>query len=289
MRTLVMLLAAGCATIQAQGVNPGEVPAGPPPIDTIMSRVARNQAKTLDARTAYVYNQTQLLKMLRGSHKVARQERREYVVTPKDRGINKKLAHFEGQYERHGQYVSFDKPGYHYKSLDLDADLLQSFSEELTDDKSSRDGIAHDLFPLTYHQQLKYEFKLEGTETLEGRQVYRVSFAPKSKPKLDDDGAIWKGEALIDAAEFQPVRVTTTMAWKMPLAVKTLLGTNISGLGFTVNYARIGEGVWFPVSYGGEFRFRGLFLYERTCTISMKNGDFKRTDVTSHLAYATGQ
>ena len=284
MKILVMLLAAGCAAAQSTPE------AAPPPIDAIMSRVARNQAKTLDARTAYVYNQTQLLRMLRGSHKVAREEKREYVVTPKDRGIVKKLSHFEGQYESHGQLIAFDKPGYHHKSMDLDADLLQSFSEDMTDDKRSRDGISRDLFPLTYHQQMKYDFKLEGTETREGRLVYRVSFVPKPKlTKLDDDGTIWKGEALIDAAEYQPVRVTTSMVWKMPLAVKTLLGTNISGLGFTVTYQRIGEGVWFPVSYGGEFRFRGLFLYERSVTISMKNSDFKRTQVTSNVAYANGQ
>ena len=277
-----MLLAAGCAAAQV-------APEATPTIDEIMSRVARNQAKTLDARTSYVYHQSQLLRMLRGSHKVAREEHREYVVTPKDRGFVKKLAHFEGKYESHGQLVSFDKPGYHYKSLDLDADLLQSFSEDMTNDKDSRDGIAHVLFPLTYHQQLKYAFKLEGTETRDGRQVYRVSFTPKPKPKLDDDGAIWKGEALIDAAEYQPVKVTTSMAWKMPLAVKTLLGTNISGLGFTVTYQRVADGVWFPVSYGGEFKFRGLFLYERSVTISMKNSDFQRTDVTSSIAYANGQ
>ena len=255
-----------------------------------MSRVARNQAKTLDARTSYVYNQTQLLRMVRGNHEVAREERREYVVTPKDRGFEKKLAHFEGKYESHGQYVAFDKPGYHYKGLDLDGDLLESFSEDMTNDKDSRDGIGHDLFPLTYHQQLKYDFKLEGAETWQGRQVYRVSFEPKPKlTKLDDDGTIWKGEALIDAAEYQPVQVNTRMAWKMPLAVKTLLGTNISGLGFSVTYQRIAEGVWFPVSYGGEFKFRGLFFYERSVTISMKNRDFKKTDVTSNVAYANGQ
>jgi hypothetical protein len=284
MRILLILVTAAAAA-QAQEA----VPDAPQAIDMIMSRVARNQAKTLDARTGYVYNQTQLLRMLRASHKVAREEHREYVVAPKDRGINKKLAHFEGKYESRGEYISFDKPGFHHKSMDLDADLLQSFSEEMTDDKESRDGISHDLFPLTYHQQMKYDFKLLGTENREGRQVYRVSFVPLVKPKLDEDGTIWKGEALIDAVEYQPVQVQTQMAWKMPLAVKALLGTNVSGLGFTVTYQRIGDGVWFPVSYGGEFKFRGLFLYERSVTISMKNSDFQRTEVTSHLAYANGQ
>jgi len=53
--------------------------------------------------------------------------------------------------------------------------------------------------------------------------VYRVAFEPK--PHQDFDEAAWKGEALIDAAEYQPVSVhTTKLALKIPLAVKTLLG-----------------------------------------------------------------
>jgi hypothetical protein len=281
MRWMLALLAAAAAAAQ-------ETPKETPALEDILSRVARNQAKTLDARTGYVYTQTQLLRMIRANHKVAREEHREYVVTPKDRGFTKKLAHFEGKYEEHGEYFAFDQPRYKHKGLDLDAELMDDMSDDMTNDKKSRDGIGHDLFPLTYHQQLKYDFKLEGTKMWEGRQVYRVSFKPKQKARLED-GAVWKGEALIDAAEYQPVQVQTQLAWKMPLAVKTLLGTNISGLGFTVTYGRIGEGVWFPVSYGGEFKFRGAFVYERTVTISLKNRDFQKTDVTSTVAYSTGQ
>ena len=280
MKLHLILLAAVCLAAQTASE---EVPR----IETIMSRVARNQAKTLDARTGYVYNQSQLLRMIRGNHKIAREERREYVVTPKDRGVTKTLAHFEGKYERRGDYVAYDRPGYHYKDLDLDGELLDEMSREMTNDHKSRDGFGHDLFPLTYHQQLRYAFKLEATGTYEGRKIYRVSFQPHGKANWDDNGAAWKGEALIDAAEFQPVQVTTRLAWKVPLAVKTLLGTNITGLGFTLTYARISDGVWFPVSYGGEFQFRGLFFYERTCTISVKNTDFKRTDVNSTVAYAS--
>jgi len=279
MKALVLVLLAGSLARPAAAQAPA--------LDEIMSRVARNQAKTLDLRTSYIYTQTQLLRMVRGGGKVAREERREYLVTPKDRGIAKKLAGFQGKYESHGQYVSYDRPGYHYKGLDLDGDLLNSFSEDMTNDKDSRDGIGHDLFPLTYHQQLKYDFKLVGEETRQGRRVYRVSFEPKTKHGVfDDGGTIWKGEALIDAEEFQPVQVTTKMAVKLPLAVKTLLGTNISGLGFAVSYRQVADGVWFPVSYGGEFEFRGLFFYKRSASISMRNLDFRRADVTSDVMYA---
>ena len=259
--------------------------AQPPDIDSIMSRVALNQAKSQDLRSQYVYTQKQLLRMVRPGGRVAREERREYTVLPKYRGVKRSLVSFQGRYETHGRYTAFDKPGYHYKGLDLDADLLDSASDDMTNDGNSQNGIANDLFPLTYHQQLKYDFHLEGSETYRGHAVYRVSFEPK-KRGFDDGDAMWKGEALIDREDLQPVLITTSMAMKLPLAVRTLLGTDIKGLGFTVNYQKFAEGVWFPVSYGGEFQIKGVFFYRRTMSVSMANSDFRRADVNSTIAYS---
>jgi hypothetical protein len=254
-----------------------------PGIESIMSQVATNQAKAQELRYLYVYTQKQLLRFVRSNGKIAREERREYVVTPRLHKVKKELVHFEGRYANHGQFVSFDRPGYQHKNLDLDAELLNDMSKDMTDDPQSRDGIGRDLFPLTYHQQLKYTFTMLGTETYQGRDVYRVSFVPK--PRVED--ADWKGQALIDKAELQPVMVTTNLAYKIPLLVKTLLGTNIKGLGFTLTYRKFEDGVWFPVSYGGEFEVRGLFLYRRTMSISLTNSDFHKLDVNSTIAYAT--
>ena len=260
-----------------------------PDIEQIMSRVGLNQAKSHDARKDYVYNQKQLLRMIRGGGKIAREEHREYTVMPKHRGIHKELTKFDGKYELKGKYVAYDKPGHHYKGLDLDSDLIDSLSKDLMDDNQGKDGLSPDMFPLTYHQQLKYNFKLVGTEQYRGRPVYRVEFEPKPHLKHiseDGGGAVWKGEALIDTEEYQPLNVATKLAWKMPLAVKTLLGTNVSGVGFNVAYQKFADGLWFPVSYGGEFEFRAVFFYKRTMTISMVNSDFRRADVNSNIAYA---
>jgi hypothetical protein len=280
MKVLLLPLWIGCAMAQ------------PPGLEQILSRVATNQAKSQDMRKCFVYTQNQLLRMVRSNGRVAREERREYVVTPKERGFHKELAHFEGKYESKGKYVPYDHPGYEYKDVDIDGGLIDDLSRDLTSDGNSRDGIAHNQFPLTYHQQLKYDFKLMGTETYRGRQVWRIAFQPKKKPHfddLDDGGAIWKGEALIDCEEYQPVEVHTTMTYKMPLAVKTLLGTDIKGLGFAVSYGKFDGGIWFPVSYGGEFRVRGLFFYRRTISVSLVNSDFRRADVTSTVAYAADE
>jgi hypothetical protein len=258
-----------------------------PDIEQIMSRVGRNQATAQDLRKNFTYHQKQLLRMNRGNHKLAREERREYDVTPAVRGIKKELTRFDAQYEYKGKAVIYDRPGYRYKDVDIDGELINEMSENMTNDRNSRDGLDHDLFPLTYHQQLKYNFKLEGTQTYRGREVYRVSFEPKRGQDFDE--AAWKGEAFIDQAEYQPVLVTTKLAVKIPLLVKTLLGTDVKGLGFSVTYQKFEDGVWFPVSYGGEFEIRAVFFYRRTISVSMVNSDFKRTSVESNVTYRSEQ
>ena len=269
--------AVGCAWCQAQNAAPD--------IGDIMSRVAANQGRSEELRKLYVYTQKQLLRMVRGNRKVAREEHREYRIVPLERGIRKDLAHFEGKYERHGKYIAYDHPGYTYKEMDIDGEIIDDMSKDMTDDRGSRDGIAAGLFPLTEKEQRKYVFRLVGREQYRGSAVYRVHFEPK--PHVGEEDTIWKGDALIDAAEFQPVLVTTKMALNIPTAVKVLLGTNIRGLGFSVTYRKFEDGLWFPVSYGGEFDVRAVFFYRRIISVSLANGDFRRADVTSNVAYAT--
>jgi hypothetical protein len=276
MRILLAIAAIGAAFAQTPGVG------------DVMARVAENQDRALALRKEYVYHQRQLLRMVRGNGKVAREERREYAVTPGESKILKELTHFEGRYQHKGGYVSYDKPGYEYKGLDIDGNLIDDMSNDLTNDENSVDGIGHSLFPLTGKEQAKYTFRLLGTESFQGRKAYRVAFEPSPEHlSLEEGGAFWKGEALIDAGEHQPIQVNTKMAPKIPMAVKILLGTNLKGLGFSVSFRKFGDGVWFPVSYGGEFEVRALFFYKRTISISMANTDFRRTDVNSRLAYAT--
>ena len=79
--------------------------------------------------------------------------------------------------------------------------------------------------------------------------------------------------------------MTTTFAQKIPLAVRLALGTNVRQLGFALRYEEVDDGVWFPVSYGGEFKIRALFFYNRTATVSLAAADFRRTDVDSSIAF----
>ena len=252
-----------------------------PDVETIMDHVGRNQAQAVALRQEFSFNQKQLLRLNRGNGKIAREEHREYYVVPNGNGVRKELLRLEGKYEHKGKYVTYDQPGYKRKGLDADGDLIRDLSEDTTNDSKSRDGIGADLFPLTTEEQRKYDFKLLGAEQYRGREVYRIGF----EPKPDQGDADWKGEALIDAAEFQPVWVHTELASRIPRAVKILLGTDIKGLGFSVSYQKFEDGVWFPVSYGGEFELRAVFFYKRTISVNLTNTEFHRTNVSSSVTY----
>jgi hypothetical protein len=254
-----------------------------PSVDQIMARVAENQARAQDLRRAYIYNQKVVARFRRTNGKLAREEKLEYVVTPTPGGIDKKLAHFEGRYERNGRFVAYDDPGKQQKNLDVDGDLIHSMVDDMTGDKEAKDGIGHDLFPLTAGEQAKYIFILEGKDVYRGRNIYRISF----RPKPHEEDADWKGEALIDVAECQPLLVNTRLATHIPMAVKVLLGTDIKGLGFAVSYEKFDDGLWFPVSYGGEFHVRVVFFYSRNMSISLVNTGFTRAKVSSKIAYDT--
>lgn len=208
--------------------------AQPETADSIMARVAENQRRAQEMRTAFTYHQSVMIRFNRSNGKLAREEYHEFNVTPTPRGFKKEETLFRGKYAEHGKEIAFDTPGYEHKNLDLDANLANDLLNDFTNDKKSRDGIDKDLFPLRPKQQKKYNFRLEGTEEYRGTPVYRITFVPK-KPGLDDDDpdtSVWAGEVLVDRAEYQPVLITTHMAAKVPMLVKTLLGTNVQQIGF---------------------------------------------------------
>lgn len=95
----------------------------------------------------------------------------------------------------------------------------------------------------------------------------------------------WAGEALVSREDFEPVQVATKLAHGVPFLVRTALGTNIHGLGFTVTYSKFDEGVWFPVSYGAEFDFRVVFVFSRKVSVSLANSEFKRTSADSSVSF----
>ncbi|HWO37683.1 MAG TPA: hypothetical protein VNO32_53595, partial [Candidatus Acidoferrum sp.] len=149
--------------------------------------------------------------------------------------------------------------------------------EDLSNEKT-KDGLAKDLFPLTSEEQKSYEFKLLGQEMQAGRSIYHIGFRPKDKDEIT-----WAGEAYIDAAEFQPVRVFTKLSRRIPFLVRTMLGTDVPGIGFNVVYKRQEDGVWFPETFGTEFRIHALFFINRQVSIALENSKFEHTHVESKM------
>ena len=244
--------------------------------EAIMARVAANQDRSEVLRKQYVYRQHIHILTHKPKGRLLREETADYDVVPTPDGTQKELKLLTGRYWNRGKYETFQgEPVPEAESLD--GSLIHGFREDLSNEKT-KDGLAKDLFPLTGEKQKEYEFKLLGQEMQEGRNVYHISFRPKDKNEIT-----WAGEAYIDAAEFQPVRVFTKLSRRIPFMVRTMLGTDLPGIGFNVVYKRQEEGVWFPATFGTEFRIRALFFINRDVSVSLENTGFQHTHVESKM------
>jgi hypothetical protein len=252
-----------------------------PGLEEILERLAANQERAVEARSRVVYLQKTRTRLLRGKGRVAREEWREYTVTPTPEGTVKERVLFRGQYEKKGKLWPYDDPKFRHKDLDLDGEILESVVEDLVEDRKSRDGLSAELFPLTRAEQRHYQFEMGGTRTVAGREAWVIRF----KPRKGEDGRPWKGEALVDREAFQPVAVTTEMDKGIPGWVKVVFGINLKQLGFSVMYREVRPGLWFPASYGSEFFLRLFFGYSRTVTVSLENTDFRLAEAESRITF----
>lgn len=255
----------------------------------IMAKAAGNQTRSEAARSAWVYRQDVLVRLLRSGGKLAREEDRQYTVTPSADGFDRDMVHFSGKYVDHGKEIAVSKPGEEHKDIDIDASIAEALGDSIGGDEDARDGVSYDFFPLSAEKQKHYVFRLKGTETWHGHNVFRITFEPLKKKAKDgepgDDGPIWAGEVLIDKTDFAPVLITTHQTRGVPLMVKTLFGTNLEQLGFKITYQKFDNSVWFPVTYSGEFKLRALFLYARTISMGLVNSDFRHANAESAVRF----
>ena len=265
-----------------------------------MARVATNQDRAEEARRHYVYIQHAKVVSRKG-HTIMCEETTDSRITPTESASHAELLKLDGRLLRKGNYLTYnalpakaakdDPPKSSLETShdsttvtltdnedDTDVDLVENTRANLTRYDKSKDGIDPRLFPLTSKNQPDYDFHLVGPERLNNRDVFHITFRPKVK---DDFG--WKGDAYIDTATFQPVVVRTEMSRKVPFAVRTLLGTNVPGLGFTIVYAPQPDGVWFPVNFGTEFKIHVLFFFSRDITINAENRNFEKTHTDSKI------
>jgi hypothetical protein len=274
--------------VAAQAAASASLPAA----EAVMARVATNQDQAEAERAHYVYMQHAKMSSRRGGH-VMCEEITDYRITPSSDGSHAELLTLDGRQLTNHKYLAYsalppdqsspkkegenDSIAVTIKDDSLDRDLVENMRSNLIHDKS-KDGISAHLFPLTSKDQADYAFHMVGRERMNDRNVYHISFRPKDK---NDFG--WSGDAYIDTTAYQPVLVTTGMARKIPFAVRTFLGTNLPGLGFTVTYAPQPDGVWFPVSFSTEFKLHVLFFFNREIILDAQNREFEKTHVTSKV------
>ena len=273
--------------------------------DAIMAKVATNQDRTEAARAHFVYVQHAKVTSRKGKT-IMCEETTDFRITPNPAGQKRALLSLAGVVRTPSGLVHYtqmpreDENSPNAKDIevnddnvtvhdaehgdapvrvkDTDIDLVEHMRRDFTSDDKSKDGVNAGLFPLTSKEQKDMVFELKGRELKNGRDTFRIAFHPKDK---DDFG--WKGEAWIDAKEFQPVVVRTALSRSIPFAVRALLGTNVPGLGFTVIYAPQQDNVWFPVSFGTEFKVKLLFFFSRQIVVAVENRSFEQTHVTTTI------
>jgi len=267
---------------------------GQPDAATVMSQAAANVEKAADARKQYVYQQSVRSSLTRSSGQRERRERREYSVIPNETRTDKKLVSFQGEYRKGKQMLAYTEPGFRTKGGDIDGELIEELTRGLIDDKDSRDGIPRSLFPLSSRELAFYRFAMNGETVMNGRRTYRITFEPLKKGHCihiggdesnDCEPTAWKGETWIDAEDLQPARIITELAFRIPWGVRVFLGTNVQQTGFSITYYRAGENVWFPATYGTEFRLNVLWGYRRTIALSMESSGFQKTSASSTIEY----
>jgi hypothetical protein len=256
------------------------LPEEPPPTAAeIMRRAAENMNRAQVERALYVYDQNVFVRMKRANGKTAREESREYVIAPGEKGAKRKLVKLVGKVIEGRKEIPYSDPKFRVKKVDIDGELTDSFAHDLL---WARHGKV-DWFPIHQKNLDHYSFKLEGTENYREYDVYRVTY----QELKDDDGdsGCWTGEALIERNHFQPVLLTSSWDCKIPMAVKAFLGINVHHIGAKIVFRRFDNEVWFPVSCGGEMKFRVLFMYARTIAFSGSAGNFRKADVQSSIQF----
>ncbi len=286
---LLFVLVVGCLSVaaSAQDAKPSGAATSAPSSETltaqeIMARVAANQDRSEQARKQYVYQQHIHVITRKTNGRLMREETTDYHMVPEADKTQRKLLKLTGKYWSKDKYVEFS--GEPMPDEDsIDAQLVKAMRDDLMEPKS-KDGLGQNQFPFSSKKLPDYTFKLVGRETFQGHDAYRISFAPANKAEYD-----WTGEAYIDAADFEPIYVYTKLSRKLPFAVRTLLGTDVPGIGYSLTYEKQPGGVWFPKTYGTEFGLHVLFFLNREIMVSLDNKDFQQTHVETKInAEASG-
>ena len=258
--------------------------------DVIMQRVIENQTRAQEARTQWVYTQEVFARSTQRNKTLMREETRTFRVLPSEKSTKRELLAVTGQRRVKNKLERYDGA---LSGKDDDTNTIDEWVSELAEGKEShdeskggiRDAFGPNVFPLASDKLKGYRFTRKNDTEFRGHAVYAVEYKPLKNGKYDYVGDPWEGEVLVEKASFQPVFISSFLEFKMPMAVKILLGTNIRDLGFKIEYDKFGE-VWFPVKSSGEFKVDAVWFFKRNGSYSMKCYDFRKATAESSVTFA---
>ncbi|MBZ5611727.1 MAG: hypothetical protein LAP38_25985 [Acidobacteriia bacterium] len=108
-----------------------------------------------------------------------------------------------------------------------------------------------------------FDFKLQGEQSLDGRNVYVLRATPRQgyiPPNRDSQVLTgMRGKLWIDTATFQWVKVEAEVV--RPVWIEGFLAKVEPGTRFDLEYAPVSGGIWLPKHYGMKSRAKVLFLF----------------------------
>lgn len=212
--------------------------------NAIMAKVAANISAATEARRQY---QKVTAAMSQANGQVLRRETHEFKAIPQKDPTEKRLTSFSGVYRVGKAMVPYTDLNETDKGDKGDREEIRQLVQDLVNAKNTRDGIPRTLFPFTPEELPFYKFTLKGETTLRNRRTFQILFEP-----LDTSGICihvggdqnntchqWKGQAWIDAEDYQPARIETQLAKGVPWGVRLFMGIDAKQYGFSINYQRL--------------------------------------------------
>jgi len=256
-----------------------------PTADEIMQKVIENQTRALEARKQWVYTQEVFARSTQRNKTLMREETRTYRVLPNEKSNKREPLTVDGKRRVKGKVESYTQALTDDDDIDeWVSDVVDASKDEEKKTGGFRDAFGPNVFPLAGDKLKGYIFTKKKDAEFRGHSVYVVEYKPKKNSKYDYVGDPWEGEVLVEKESYQPVFISSFLEFKMPAAVKILLGTNIRDLGFKVEYDKFGD-VWFPVKGSGEFKLDAVWFFKRDGSYSMKCYDFKKATAESSITF----
>ena len=249
----------------------------------IMQRVIEHQTRAQEARKQWVYTQEVFARSTQRNKTLMREETRTFRVLPSEQGSKREELSVAGQRRVKGKLETYAGALTNDDSID---EWVSDLAKGGDGEKSGgiRDVFGPNVFPLAGDKLKGYSFVRKNDAEFRGHAVYVVEYKPLKEGKYGFVGDPWEGEVLVDKESFQPVFISSFLAFKMPMAIKVLLGTNIRDLGFKIEYDKFGD-VWFPVKGSGEFKVDAVWFFKRNGTYSMKCYDFRKATAESSISF----